>query len=480
LEGSNLLLANLLKNIGISPTDFTTFGEFFAFLSAKLKETESRIPDWRLVIAFDGLNEAPESRRIFYEALDMVESAREHPWVRIVLSAREEFLFVLWERREGTEANPFYRVLDLFVSPPEDPERPRKPEDPPAWQVPAFSEDQASAVYRRYQQAKAEGFSVPACLTPWENIPPRTRREVLLVPLHINLWMRTFDGKEAHHIGGVGELFEEYLEKVRERFDRFWESMKIILDFMLERGRTELSPDEANEIRQRYSEKGTDFWPLEVACISGVMQKGAGEEGGNYRIIHQRLTEQLFYERLKEKDQKLRPESIREWLSLPPTEELVGALAQLGEDLWEGDRAGELAAFLEEPVGVRALERMLAGRLELREPVETFGKRLKAFLDACGDSSASSLSNLLLFGVPDRVKGLPVTDHLREMWEATVQWIEGKHRSDLARDLGFIQKLGDVYVSLGDTQKALELYGKEATLETRRCVRISWGYSEGA
>jgi len=427
----------------LNPKDFNTFAEFFNLLSVRLKE--DRIPDRRFVIIIDALNESPEPTRILREALEMVQASREHPWVRIVLSAREEFLFAVRGRTGELEANPFYPLLDLFVHPPEDTNRPRRPEDPPAWDVPAFTEQEAETVYRRYQRAKAEGQIAYACNTPWERIPPPTRRDVLLVPLHLDLWMHAFDGREAPAITGVQDLFEHYLDDARKRFPRFWESMQVILDFMLERGRTELDDWDAHEIEARWSERLTEeerrlrFSPLEVACVSGVMRKRTTEEGGGYRIPHQRLREQLFYARLKEKDPSLRSESLHSWLSLPPTEELEGALAQIAEDLWEMDRTGELTIFVEAreeemeswlrrllgaeiPMGVRALERMFARRLEIREDPETIARRLSTLLDALPDEEQTNqwMRSLLIFDVPERVEGLPVTRQLQALWETAL------------------------------------------------------------
>jgi hypothetical protein len=199
--------------------------------------------------------------------------------------------------------------------------------------VPPFSVEEAETVYRRYQKSKEQGEPVPACITPWERIPPRTRETLLLVPLPLDLWMRAFDGREALTVSGESDLFEFYLDDIRRRFDRFWESMSLILDFMLEKGKMELDEFDAREIETKWQKSLTEvemrlrFSPLEVACASGVMQKRTREEGGGYRIPHQRLREALIYMRLKERDPQLSVESVRQWLDLPPTEELEGAIS---------------------------------------------------------------------------------------------------------------------------------------------------------
>jgi hypothetical protein len=51
----------------------------------------------------------------------MVRDSREHEFLRIVLSAREEFLMVWRGRRGELEGNPFYAVHDLFIPPQKTP-----------------------------------------------------------------------------------------------------------------------------------------------------------------------------------------------------------------------------------------------------------------------------------------------------------------------------------------------------------------------
>jgi len=495
LEGTNLLLANILYKIGLNPRDFLSFSELFNHLAARMRE--DHVPDRRFVIVIDALNEAPQPTQIFREALEMVQSAREHPWVRIVLSAREEFLFV-WRGRMGElQASPFYPLRSLFVLPAADPQRPRRSEELPAWDVPAFTEREAEEVYACYQRAKQAGEIAYACLTPWQRIPPATRREVLLVPLHLDLWMHAFDGREAPPISGVRDLFGHYLADIRHRFNRFWESMQFILDYMLEQGRTELDDDDAWKIEAHWrrgrvkEEVRLHFSPLEVACISGVMQKRTTEEGGGYRIPHQRLREQLFYSRLRDRDPALGPHSLRAWLALPPQEELVGALAQVAEDLWEADRCEELAVFTKAdragidairsrllrgnaPIGVQALEHMLARRLEILESPVSLRHRLQALLNALPDApeSAEWMSAVLLFDVPDRLEGLPITQGLRALWETARPWLEERtHRHPEPIWQRYLavsySKLGDVYLDLGESGRALEFHRKALEIRER-------------
>jgi tetratricopeptide (TPR) repeat protein len=486
LEGSNLLLANLLHKIGLNPKDFSTFAEFFAHLAAGRKQ--DRVVDRRFVIVLDAMNEARLPAQILREALDMVVAARGHDWLRVVMSARDEFLIIWRGRRGELESNPFYPVQSLFVTPPDDPARPLRPEDPPAWQVPIFSIEEAETVYRRYQQASGAGETVPASRTRWEHISPSTRKDLLTVPLHLDLWMRAFDGKDAPAVSGLIDLFEYYLGDLRHRFDRLWESMSAVLDYMLESGKMELGDADAHDIEDRWraglseEQARLRFSPLEVACASAVMQKRTTEEGGGYRIPHQRLREALIYLRLKDRDPLLGPQGLRAWLALSPTEELEGALALVAKDLWEQERGADLTLFAgsgEEGseyslIGTRSLERMLARRLEIREDTGVLARRLRGLLDGLSKyEAAARMRNLLLFAVPGRVEGLPVSRGLCALWETALTWLEEqqRHRPDdqyLARDLSVsYNKLGDVYGERGESQRALEYYQKDLEIAER-------------
>lgn len=117
IEGSNILLSNFLLNIGLNPLDFSSFSEFFALLDKRVRE-ELR-PDPIFVIVLDAINEAWNPARIMREALDMISAARNYPWIRIIISTREEFLWIIQARKQGTESSEFYHLFDLFVPPPE-------------------------------------------------------------------------------------------------------------------------------------------------------------------------------------------------------------------------------------------------------------------------------------------------------------------------------------------------------------------------
>jgi tetratricopeptide (TPR) repeat protein len=502
VPGGNLLVANLLHKIGLEPGAFATAAEFFAHLEARRRE--DRVADRRLVLVFDALNEAPEPQQVLREALELVAAARQYAWLRVVLSARDEFLLVWSGRRGELEANPFHPVRELFVPPPDDPQRPPRPEDPPAWPVPAFTADEAATVYGRYQAAKAAGQPLPACATPWAQLPPAARTGLLGVPLHLHLWMTTFDGRPAPAVAGEAELFDAYLADLRLRFDRFWPAMAAVLDHMLQTGRMELDDGDAHALRDGWqrgrtaAEQRRELSQLEVACASGVMDKRAREEGGGYRIPHQGLREQLLYARLKERDPGLSPAGVAAWLALPETEDLAGALARVADDLWLADRTVELAAFVSRRVGAAALGQMLAGRLERDAPDERLRQRLERMLAATPDTgeSVERMRSLVLNVVPERLVGLAVTLGLRVLWETSSRWLENQVKLPSEEPHGLLavakkllswktstprpspaesrtlRALAISYNSLGDIYRDLRL-GEQALTQYRRALELA-------
>ena len=484
LAGGNILLANLLHKIGMNSNEFPTFAEFFNHLTEKAKN--DTVENRRFVIVLDAINEAPQPAQLFREALEMVKAAREHSWLRIVLSAREEFLAVWHGRRGELESSPFYDMQGLFVQPPDNPERQRRPEDPPAWEVPVFRAEEAVIVYRNYQQAHSAASAIPACKTPWEAIPPATRQDVLRVPLHLDLWMRAFNDKQAPAVSSEADLFKDYLNDLRGRFGLFWESMTVILAHMVNHGRIELNDVDANEIADGWRERhGYDaeqlrlrFTPLEVAVAAGVIQKRTTAEGGGYRIPYQRLREVLLYEYLRECDPGLQPESLKQWVAIPYMPEMVGALARIAGDLWESDRSDELKMFLEredtnKPPYLDSLTKAISERILSKENGNSFTRRLKVLLEALDGDPAWLMSLVLTFDVRDQLEGLPVTEGLRTMWESALPWMEGlpsRYSDDLpwlSVVFGSYDNLGDVYRSLGAGGRAREYYKKALEISER-------------
>ena len=487
--GGNRLLGDFLHKIGLEPGDLPTFASFFSALKAKRKE--DRVEGRRFVILLDGLNETRDPRQVFEEAIELVRVARQYPWVRLVIAVREEFLAIWRGRIQETEADLFTEaVRACFVEPPSDPDRPRKPEDLPAWPVPAFHEDEAETVYRRYQEKAALGEIRPVCLTPWERVPPSTRQTLLLRPLHLQLWMEAFAGEEAPPVQDESALFDRYLDESFRRFPRLREGLAELLDLLLERGLTELGDAEDRDLRERWEARTTERerrlgdTPVEVAVAAGLLVKRASEDGSGYRIPYQRLREQLLFRRLQDRDPNVTPASLREWLGFPETPDLEGALVQVALWLWEKGRARELGGlFGRGNMAGQVLERCIA----------SIAARYDGDLESCrggladlaaalpeGEDLHHWFAKCLLFDVLDRVPGMVITVRARVLVDTARGILEGlAERHDAAgepvpdrllRNLSVsYNQLGDFHRALGDGEQALAFFQK--ALDTAEDLR---------
>ena len=279
LPGSNLLLANFRQKIGLAAND-AGLADFQSMLAAlDHRRREDRVPDRRLVVMLDGLNEAPEPRARLAEALELVRITRDHPWLRVVIALREEFLTVWSDRTGGTQANLFEGLRDCFVAPPTDIAQVRGPAARlPAWHVPAFSESEAEIVYGRYQDTPR----APAWLTPWSRLQPATREHLLRSPLYLHLWMEAFDRREAPPIAGDDDLFRVYLESYYARFPRLAPSLAAVLDHLLATGRSEPNDADVYELVDAWEHKHTREQrrlrdnPVETALAAGLLVRRTG------------------------------------------------------------------------------------------------------------------------------------------------------------------------------------------------------------
>ena len=167
--GGISLYRDIAEKLGISAREgsgIATFGELLAHLDAKWKQ--DRITDRRLILVLDGLNEAPDPREVFRQALEMIRLACRFPWCRIVVSTRSEWLDVWSGKATGQEASPLEAARNCLYYDESLGSRDQPPA--PVVTFEAFPAKQASAVYAHYQhEARTTGrYRVPACLTVWD------------------------------------------------------------------------------------------------------------------------------------------------------------------------------------------------------------------------------------------------------------------------------------------------------------------------
>jgi tetratricopeptide (TPR) repeat protein len=311
---------------GKSHGGFGTFRELLDHLHSRWKQ--DRVSGRRLILVLDALNEAPFAEPITREALEMVAVAACFPWCKVVLSTRQEWLF-LWSRKMGPqESSPLEELRScLYVLPDEsgpqtiataDNARQETPtqrvaeptgkKGPPVVSLEPLTETQAGAMYEQYRASApasgdGRGYVIPACLTAWSDLPDATRT-LLLNPLYVYLFMRAFDNRPAEGLASIPILFRHYVEHAVQQRPGLWNSVETVLAHLLvdvDRPSADLDDDDANAIRRTWSEglspqeARLTLSPLEALAHAGLVTKRVREEGGGYRFVFQQVAEYLVY-----------------------------------------------------------------------------------------------------------------------------------------------------------------------------------------
>ena len=368
------LFRDVAEKLGVSVGEkgVGSFDELFAHLHTGF--VKDQVPGRRLVLVFDALNEAPFAEQITREALQLVSLAARFPWCKVVLSTRDEWLAILPEKMSANEADPRAEVRTHLYDP--DPNRPNERRLPAVYLEP-LAADHAERIYRNHQQRArvkiGEGYAVPACATPWDDLPADVRK-LLTNPLYLYLFQEAFAGRPVGAVAGVPELYAAYVESAYER--NIGPAVRAVVEHLCadpDRTTADLTDDDVNALRLRWNagrtatEIRTDFHPAEMLVHEGFVTKRVREEGGGYRFVYQTVAEYLIYRHLRDemppggdefaywltlaKREKAFPEYagavlflLRTWEQSDDKREWIGKLVEAGSE-WTG---GVLTKLLDE------------------------------------------------------------------------------------------------------------------------------------
>ena len=282
-----------------------------------------------------------------------------------LFSPREEFLEVYQKGLGYVASDPLDTLRGLFNVPgPEVDDRYRSTRLP-VWVVPRLLDAEAEVVYRNYQDlhreeltdGRDENTACPACVTPWSEIEPATRSDLLTQPLYLHIWMRAFNGRPAPAgMTAMGDLFIAYRDALERRFpnlmaDVLWP----LVGYMVQHGRQSLSEDDESML-------GTDrthISRIDLALISGIFVSFRtsdilvpfGTDVGQsrrYAIFHEQFAEALMSGWFLNLDEGMTERSVRQWVKFPATQLLVSGVKYL---------AWRLAFRMNDPEGAyRVLE----------------------------------------------------------------------------------------------------------------------------
>jgi hypothetical protein len=190
---------------------FVNFDDLFRLLDGRWSQDRVR-QDRRLVLVLDALNECPQPERALRETLELIATASAYPWCKVIATVRAEFVSILRGRLEGLTAPDPFEAVRRYLYVPERAEPSvgiSMAGPPPGVVLERLSEDKAAQIYRRYQ---AHAPAMPACETPWEQLPEGTRR-LLTNPMLLHLFMVAHDGRPASGVVEESALFTGVLEE---------------------------------------------------------------------------------------------------------------------------------------------------------------------------------------------------------------------------------------------------------------------------
>lgn len=362
----NLLFQDVAHKAGLRAKDFGGFRELLGHL-AKSRSSDRDHQDRRLILVVDAVNEAPYAEQVFAEAMELIRDARDFPWVRVVVTLRDEFLRLCAQRRGDGERDPLEGMGELLVRPARQDEDKRGRQPAPLWLVPPLTLAESRAVYERYREAGVHGAVNTGARGRWDDLTPDQQR-LLANPLFIRLWLVAFAEREPGPMAAASDLMEAYLDETCSRNALLWPALRRIADRMLERGRADLDDDDATALRAAWEhEQGLDpaerrfrLSPVEVACAEGLVQKRITADGGGYFVPLQLLAERILYRRLREIDAAPSAARLATWAEATRFPVMVEALSLVAEQAWKEGRGEVLAGLVPHEGGRQSLAQGVA------------------------------------------------------------------------------------------------------------------------
>ncbi len=343
---------------------FSSLSELFAHLHAKWKD--DKLEGRRLILVLDALNEAPLTETVVREALDLIALAACYPWLKVVVSLRQEWLGVFAGKLGPQETDPLESIRPFLYTVETESEGSRLGKrPPPVVNMGVFDAGQARRVYEHYQAhrrtagLKPGEYRIRACLTPWDMIDAATRRDVLITPLHLHLFMEAFHARDAEPIATKPVLFRYYVNRELEGRPGLDRAIETVISYLLEdldRAGAVLDDNDCHALNRAW-EAGHSAGqvrllqsPVEALACEALIRKRDREEGGAYGFVFQEVADYLIYRHLA----LHRPEGEDElayWTRRAAPErvfpEYAGALGFLLRDWAAEDKLGLAARIAE-------------------------------------------------------------------------------------------------------------------------------------
>jgi tetratricopeptide (TPR) repeat protein len=294
------LLAALLERLGLRDRDFASFGDLLQALARQWPN--DRVPGRRFILILDAVNEAPRAENLFREALDLIAAASTHPWCRIVVTMRREFLNVLRGKADATEKDIFFGAEPHLYAPYEESASLRRRD--PVIELPVLSADSSGTLgeaSRAYERYRLNGLAdEPGCLTPWTELDLPTR-ELLRSPLLLYVFHRRWSGRHTVRAGDRLDLFRGYVEQLFGEQPGLERVCLSVVRRIVSKGRADLTEEDAHDLRHAWAEGLTvaelrfRLSPMEALIGAGLVRRRTQGHATGYVFVFETVLEYLIF-----------------------------------------------------------------------------------------------------------------------------------------------------------------------------------------
>ncbi|MBI4319452.1 MAG: hypothetical protein HY675_13270 [Chloroflexi bacterium] len=243
----------------------------------------------KMVLMVDAMNEAPDPPHLLQEFDYVVGLARQLPWLRCLGTMRKS-TYQLVLARFAEKGVPWPQSERAYVR-----EQDRTGKLSAGVLLAGFSDSEARSAYKRYMTQTRAGIGVPACLTPYQDLP-ETLRQMVRQPLMLRILMQTFNQQHVPpNLAPIG-LFERFHDECLSSTQRTTAAR--VAECCLLAGQPFLPQDDAEEIAKEWSETRSEIEllvcvnPLEQLLEQGVLVRNAD---GRYAFAHQLYLEFLLF-----------------------------------------------------------------------------------------------------------------------------------------------------------------------------------------
>lgn len=305
----------------------------------------------RLVLLVDAVNEAEDPKPLFEELSRLAATAAAcnrklgRRFVRLLVSVRAERIETLVERWQERHDTPFLEHPQNFAH--FDNARGKRV---PYLALRRFTIEEAGLAYESAQRTLSA-----SCPAAWERLAPATR-ELLRHPLLVLLFHRAYAGNVAPaSVRAAEAVWGQWLDRTfspEQGGQELEQNALVLADACLDGGHDRVPAELAVQWRATWQAKqendpiriaaGLD--PLERLTEAGFLRDA---EAGGLDWVSDSLAEQVYFRALRRRDRSLSEESLAQWIGLPRTPRLDGALVHAGVALWASGRPLGLRPFLD-------------------------------------------------------------------------------------------------------------------------------------